>query len=232
LSLIYVSNAKVKRADGNDEHKEQGMRELLEKRVVPVIALDDVDSALPLAGAIQAGGLPVLEITLRTPAALEAIRRIAQEVDNVRVGAGTVLEPGQVKAASEAGASFLVAPGLNPEVVKAAQDLGLPVFPGVATPSEVEQALALGCTHLKFFPAEQMGGVNMLKAMAGPYAHTGVRFIPLGGVNAANMAGYLALPVVAAIGGSWLASKALIAEKNWDAITERTREALAIAAGA
>ena len=208
------------------------MDKLLEKRVVPVIGLDEAEAAVPLAEAIQAADLHVFELTLRTPAALEGIRRIAEAFPGVRVGAGTVLTPDQVEAAARAGATFIVAPGLNPAVVKKAQELDLPVFPGVATPSEVELALTLGCKVLKFFPAEPMGGANTLKAMAGPYAHTGVRFIPLGGINTSNMGAYLALPIVAAIGGSWLASKQLIAEKNWGAITERTREAVALAAKA
>jgi 2-dehydro-3-deoxyphosphogluconate aldolase/(4S)-4-hydroxy-2-oxoglutarate aldolase len=208
------------------------MERLLEKRVVPVISLDDAECAVPVAEALRAAGLPVLEITLRTPSALESVRRIRAAGDDSLVGAGTVLAPDQVAEAADAGASFIVAPGLNPAVVEKAHELGLPVFPGVVTPSEVEQAMALGCKVLKFFPAEAAGGVAMLKAMAGPYAHTGVRFIPLGGINTANMSAYLALPVVAGIGGSWLASKSMLAEKDWAGITRVTREALDIAAQA
>lgn len=208
------------------------MDKLLQKRVVPVIIMEDAEVAVPVAEAIRAGGLEVLEITLRTPAALEAIRRIRALGGELQVGAGTVLQPAQVEEAAEAGATFIVTPGLNPEVIRKAHELNLPVIPGVATPSEVETAMNLGCTTLKFFPAEPAGGTGMLKAMAGPYAHTGVKFIPLGGVNASNMGDYLALPVVAAIGGSWLASSQLIREKNWDGITDRTREAVTLAAGA
>ena len=203
---------------------------ILAKRIVPVVVLDSVESAEPLAEALLAGGLDIMEITFRTAAAEESIRRIASRFPEILLGAGTLLEKDQVARAKNAGAVFGLAPGLNPEIVAAAQQVGLQFSPGVMTPSEVEQALALGCKLLKFFPAEAAGGVNMLKSLAGPYAHTGVKFIPTGGVTSANLSSYLKLPVVAAIGGSWMVDKALINQGQWAEITRLTREALDAAA--
>jgi 2-dehydro-3-deoxyphosphogluconate aldolase/(4S)-4-hydroxy-2-oxoglutarate aldolase len=203
---------------------------ILAKRIVPVVVLDSADHAEPLAEALLAGGLDIMEITFRTEAAEESIRRIAARFPEILLGAGTLLEKKHVKRAKKAGAVFGLAPGLNPDTVKAARDAGLLFSPGVITPSEVEQALSLGCKLLKFFPAEAAGGVNMLKSLAGPYAHTGVKFIPTGGITAANVAKYLKLPVVAAIGGSWMVDKALINEGKWEEITRLTKEALEAAA--
>lgn len=198
-------------------------------RIVPVVVLDREEDAEPLAEALLAGGLDVMEITFRTPAAAGAIRRIAEKFPEIWVGAGTLLEREQVLRARDAGAVFGVAPGLNPRIVEAATACGLQFAPGVMTPGEVEQAVALGCRVLKFFPAETAGGVGMLKALAGPYGHTGVRFIPTGGITANNLGDYLKLPIVAAIGGSWMVDKALVAAANWGEITRLTREALAVA---
>ncbi|MCF7674035.1 MAG: bifunctional 4-hydroxy-2-oxoglutarate aldolase/2-dehydro-3-deoxy-phosphogluconate aldolase [Akkermansiaceae bacterium] len=198
-------------------------------RIVPVVVLDREEDAEPLAEALLAGGLDVMEITFRTPAAAAAIRRIAEKFPEIWVGAGTLLEREQVLRARDAGAVFGLAPGLNPPIVEAATACGLQFAPGVMTPGEVEQALALGCRVLKFFPAETAGGVGMLKALAGPYGHTGVRFIPTGGITANNLGDYLKLPIVAAIGGSWMVDKALVAAANWAEITRLTREALAVA---
>jgi len=199
-------------------------------RVVPVVVLQDADDAVPLAEALLEAGLDVMEITFRTAAASESIRRIAAALPEILLGAGTVISPDQALQARDAGATFALAPGLNPEVVTAAQNAGLAFSPGVMTPSEIERALGLGCQLLKFFPAGAAGGVAMLKALAGPYAQTGVRFVPTGGVSATNMRAYLDLPVVAAIGGSWMVDPRLIAAKDWAAITHLTREALALAA--
>ena len=198
------------------------------KRIVPVVVIDDQAQAVPLAQALQAGGLDVIEITLRTPAAEPAIAAIAQKFPNMLVGAGTILEEAQIPRVVAAGAKFGVAPGLNETVVRKEQACGLPFVPGVMTPSEVERALALGCKILKFFPADAAGGVKMLKSIAAPYAHTGVKFIPLGGLNATNATEYLTLPSVLALGGSWIVERKLIAEKNWPAITRLTREALSL----
>ncbi len=205
---------------------------ILAKRIVPVVVLDHVESAEPLAEALLAGGLDIMEITFRTAAAEESIRRIAARFPEILLGAGTLLEKDQVQRARDAGAVFGLAPGLNPNIVAAANEIGLQFSPGVMTPSDVELALSLGCRLLKFFPAEVAGGVGMLKALAGPYGHTGVKFIPTGGVSAGNLSSYLKLPVVAAIGGSWMVDKQLVNEGKWAEITRLTREALAAAAEA
>ncbi len=191
--------------------------------VVPVIAIDSVDAALPLADALLEGGLPVIEITFRTAAAAEVIEKLVKQRPELLVGAGTVITLANLDAASDCGAKFALAPGLNPEIVDEAQDIGLPFVPGVATPSDIECALSLECRVLKFFPAEAMGGLTMLKALAGPYAHTGVRFIPTGGVNAENLESYLSLDVVAAVGGTWIAKKDDLAQGNWKEITRRCK---------
>ena len=206
------------------------MDKILQRRIVPVAVIDDAADAVPLAEALVAGGVDVIEVTFRTPAAEEAVRQIATRLPSVLVGAGTLLNPEQVRRALDAGAKFGVAPGLNEQVVLAAREMKLPFIPGVMTPSDVEKGLMLGCKLQKFFPAEAAGGVAMLKSLAGPYAHTGVKFIPLGGLTAGNMREYLALPVVAAIGGTWMTERSLIAGKQWKKITELTAEAVRLAA--
>ncbi len=203
---------------------------ILAKRIVPVVVLDRVESAEPLAEALLAGGLDIMEITFRTSAAAASIQRIAARFPEILLGAGTLLEKDQVKRARDAGAVFGLAPGLNPAILATAREVGLQFAPGVMTPSDVELALSLGCKLLKFFPAEVAGGVAMLKALAGPYGHTGVKFIPTGGVSSGNLAAYLQLPVVAAIGGSWMVDKQLVNDGNWAEITRLTRSALAAAA--
>ena len=197
-------------------------------RIIPVVVLDDEALAEPLAEALCNAGLPAMEITFRTHAAEAAIRRVAKNFPNVWLGAGTVLNAEQVRRAGGAGAAFLVSPGLNPATVAAAREAGLPIMPGVCTPTEVEAALALGCGCLKFFPAEAAGGVKMLKALAGPYSHTGVKFCPTGGITAANMREYLALPVVAAVGGSWMVEPALVKARRFDEVERLAREAATI----
>ena len=208
------------------------MERILEVGVVPVTVIDRADDAVPTAKALSDGGIPIVEVTFRTPAAEEAVRNVARELPDILVGAGTVLTKEQVDAAVDAGAQFAVAPGLNETIVQYATAKGLPFFPGVTTASEIERALTLGCRLLKFFPAEPAGGVPLLKSLSAPYAHIGVRFIPLGGINASNAAGYLSLPAVAAIGGSWIADRKLIAERNWQEITRRAQEAVTLAASA
>ncbi len=203
---------------------------ILTKRIVPVVVLDDAEFAEPLAEALLAGGLDIMEITFRTEAAEESIRRIATQFPEILLGAGTLLEKEQVQRAKDAGAVFGLAPGLNPNIISAANKIGLQFSPGVMTPSDVEMALALGCKLLKFFPAEVAGGVDMLKALSGPYGHTGVKFIPTGGVTSENIRSYLKLPIVAAIGGSWMVDKKLINEKKWSEITRITRHAIETAA--
>ena len=193
-------------------------------RAIPVVALDSVEQALPLADALIAGGLPIVEVTFRTAAAADVIRLLKQERPELLIGAGTVLSEANVKAAVDAGAEFAVAPGLNPAIVRQAQEAGLPFVPGVATPTDIEGALALGGRLLKFFPAEALGGVGMLKAMSAPYAHLGVQFVPTGGVNAGNLATYLEVPTVLAVGGTWIAKKDECAAGKNSVIADRCRE--------
>lgn len=204
---------------------------IAQHRVVPVIAIESVAHALPLADALLAGGLPIIEVTFRTAAALDVIRVLTRERPQLLVGAGTVLDPATVDAAANAGARFALAPGCAPATVNRAREIGLPFVPGVQTPSEVELALSLGCTTLKFFPAEAAGGVKMLDAIHAPYKHTGVRFVPTGGVSPANLASYLACAAVAAVGGTWLAKPSDMAEGRFDEIAARTRDAVAAAVG-
>ena len=195
-----------------------------ELKVIPVLAVEAEEAALPLADALIAGGLPVAEITFRTAAAAAVIRKLAVERPNLLVGAGTVTHPDQAKAAKECGATFAVAPGFNPQVVQTARLIDLPFTPGVMTPTDIEAALAAGAKVLKFFPAGAAGGLSMLKSLAAPYGHLGVRFVPTGGVNPQNAAEYLSHPAVLAVGGTWLATKDDIAQGRWDKITAACQE--------
>jgi 2-dehydro-3-deoxyphosphogluconate aldolase/(4S)-4-hydroxy-2-oxoglutarate aldolase len=203
-----------------------------EKRIVPVVVIHDVEHAMPLAEALLEGGLNVMEITLRTPASEPALEKIARSLPQMVIGAGTLLEPQQVLRAKNVGAQFGVAPGLNSHVLTEARRIGLPFIPGVMTPSEVEAAVAAGCKLLKYFPANLAGGVPMLKALSGPYLHTGARFIALGGITTANMSEYLDVPIVADVGGSWIVEPSLLAARNWTEVTQRARDALAAVAAA
>jgi 2-dehydro-3-deoxyphosphogluconate aldolase/(4S)-4-hydroxy-2-oxoglutarate aldolase len=200
---------------------------LRQARIVPVIVIDDAADALPLAAALVEGGLPVAEVTFRTAAAGEALRRIAGENPDLLAGAGTVLTPQQAREAREAGAKFIVAPGFGPAVVDYCLEHEIPVFPGVCTPTEVEMALAKGLTTLKFFPAEPAGGVAYLKAIAAPYGM--VEFIPTGGISATNLGAYLAFKKVVACGGSWMAPAEWIRGKQFDRIREETAIAVTLA---
>jgi 2-dehydro-3-deoxyphosphogluconate aldolase/(4S)-4-hydroxy-2-oxoglutarate aldolase len=198
--------------------------------IVPVIAIDSAEDAIPLAESLLEGGLPLVEITFRTAVAGEAIERICWQLPSILVGAGTVVTAANLQAAKASGAKFGVAPGLNGDIVLGAKRAGLPFVPGVCTPSDIERALALDCRLLKFFPAEASGGVEMLKALAAPYGHLGVRFVPTGGVNINTLAAYLAIDAVAAVGGTWLAKKEDIAAGNWAEIRDRCKKAVDIAA--
>src|SRR5437879_5999904 len=189
---------------------------LVQKRIVPVAVIDSLEDAVPLAKALAEAGLPVIEVTLRTQCALDCIRAIRNDCPELLVGAGTILETKQVKAAVAAGAQFGISPGLNETVLRAAKDEGFFFMPGIMTPSEVEGALHIGCKLLKFFPADVAGGTKMLKALAGPFESAGARFVPLGGISVANMMEYLAMPIVAAVGGSWLCDRKLVREKKWN----------------
>lgn len=191
--------------------------------VMPVVVLDDVTTAAPVARALVAGGLPAIELTLRTPVALDALRAIAAEVPEILVGAGTVTTPQQAADAAAAGAQFLVSPGTTPALLSAMTDTGLPVLPGTATASEVLSVLEAGLTEMKLFPAEASGGVRLLQALAGPLP--AARFCPTGGIRPDNAASYLALPNVGCVGGTWLTPPAAIAARDWDRIETLAGEA-------
>lgn len=184
--------------------------------VIPVIVIDDVAKAVPMAKALVAGGLPAIEITLRTEGALDAIRAIADAVPDAIVGAGTVLNAEQYAQAVAAGSRFVVSPGFTPELAEAANGASVPLLPGCVTSSEIMAALEEGYTHLKFFPAEQAGGAAYLKSLSSPFG--GVRFCPTGGVSVANAGDYLALPNVICVGGSWVAPKDAVAAGDWDRV--------------
>ena len=192
--------------------------------IIPVIAIEDAAQAVPLAKALVAGGLPAAEVTFRTAAGEEAIRRIATEVPEMLVGAGTVLTREQADRALAAGSQFIVSPGFNPEITRYVIDKGALMMPGTATPGEMEQAMSMGLDVVKFFPAEQNGGVAKLKALAGPY--TNLRWMPTGGVNTKNMMDYLSFDKIVACGGTWMVKKELINGEKWDEITAICKEAV------
>jgi 2-dehydro-3-deoxyphosphogluconate aldolase/(4S)-4-hydroxy-2-oxoglutarate aldolase len=194
-------------------------------RIVPVVVLDDLASAVPLAMALREGGITIVEFTLRTAAGCDAIAAIRKAMPDMTVGAGTVLSADMVQRAHDAGAQFALAPGLNPEVVEAARTKSLPFVPGVLTPSEIDLALRLQCGLLKFFPAQDAGGADLLSAIAAPFVLTGVKFLPTGGINETNLAGYLKLSCVAAVGGSWMVGKKLLAAKNWKQVAALSAQA-------
>jgi len=204
----------------------QTLERIGELGLVPVVKIERAERAVRLGEAVLAGGLPCIEITFRTEAAEDAIRSIAAAFPDAIVGAGTVLSVDQAQRAVGAGAQFIVAPGFSPRVVEWCLVHEVPITPGVATPTEIEMALDRGLNVLKFFPAKVLGGVAMLKALAGPY--TGVKFVPTGGVNAQNLADYLTLPTVHACAGSWLTPAKLIAAEAFDEITHRVQEAVTI----
>lgn len=193
--------------------------------IVPVIKIDRVEDALPLAKALCDGGLPVAEVTFRTACAKEAIKTITAALPHMLVGAGTVLTTEQVDEAVAAGAKFIVSPGLNPKVVKYCIDKGIPITPGCANPSDVEAAIELGLEVVKFFPAEAAGGIKMIKAMAAPY--TKMKFMPTGGINAKNLNDYLSFNKIIACGGSWMVDESLISSGQFDKIKTLTEEAVA-----
>lgn len=194
--------------------------------VIPVVVLQDADDAVPVARALAAGGVPIIELTLRTDAALECIRRIAADVPEIEVGAGTILSPSDAEAATAAGAQFLVSPGSTPALLEAMSASGLRFLPGVATVSEAMALREAGVRELKFFPAEAAGGTAMLRSIAGPLRD--VRFCPTGGITPASAPSYLALPNVACVGGSWLTPQPAIDSKDWAQITRWARQTLAL----
>ncbi len=198
--------------------------------VVAVLVIDRLDAAVPAASALVEGGIRSIELALRTDVAVTAIAAIKKAVPEMTVGAGTVLFPDQVAEVVDAGADFAVAPGCSIPVAQAAIDAGLPFAPGIATPTDIEAALGLGFRALKFYPAEQLGGLDYLVPMTAPYRHLGLSFIPLGGVTFENVERYLACPIVAAVGGSWIATRELLNAAEWSKITENARAAAAVAA--
>ena len=198
--------------------------------VIPVIVIEDIEKAVPLAQALVRGGLPVLEVTFRTSCAAEAIARIKREVPEATLAAGTVLTREQLTAAAAAGAEACVAPGFDPAMVDAAREIGMPFCPGVATASELSQALARGCKMVKFFPAESAGGVKYVKDLLGAFRWTGVCFMPTGGVKLSNLAEWLAVPEVVCCGGTWVAPKDAVASGDWARIERRASEAAACVA--
>lgn len=194
--------------------------------VIPVLKIARLEGAIPLAHALLRGGLPAIEVTLRTAVALDAIHAIAANVPDIIVGAGTILNAGQFAAAEDAGARFIVSPGFTPELAKAAETSAIPLLPGAITPAEIMQAAEAGYSLLKFFPAEQAGGAAFLKALASPFAD--IRFCPTGGIEAANAPDYLVLNNVVCIGGSWVAPDAMVAAGKWDEITALARQAASL----
>jgi 2-dehydro-3-deoxyphosphogluconate aldolase/(4S)-4-hydroxy-2-oxoglutarate aldolase len=192
------------------------------KSVIPVIQINNIEDALPTARALYEGGLDSLEVTLRTPCALDAIQLIKQEIPEVCVGAGTVVMPEQLQLVKDAGAEFAVSPGLNANLVLVAKQIELPYLPGVMTPSEITLAIELGLKTLKFFPAEQAGGLKMLSALASPFAD--IRFCPTGGISKESYEDFLALDNVICVGGSWLAPKKLVKGEKWKKITDLARD--------
>ena len=194
--------------------------------IIPVVVLDDPKDAASLAKALCENGLPCAEVTFRTAAAEESIRIMSKEFPDMLVGAGTVLTKEQVDRAIDAGAKFIVSPGLNPRIVQYCLDKSIPITPGTQTPSETEQALELGLKVVKFFPAEPAGGLNMIKAVAAPY--TELKFMPTGGINAKNVRDYLAYSKIIACGGSWMVKKDLITAGKWDELAALVKEAAGI----
>ena len=208
----------------------QRLDEILKPPVMPVLAIEDPEHAVPLARALMEGGLDTLEVTFRTQAAAESIRRIRREVPDMHVGAGTLVTRDQALSALDCGVEFGLAPGLDPKIIGLFVERNVPFMPGVMTPSEIQQGIELGCFCQKFFPAETSGGVAQIKAMAAPFKSFKLRFCPTGGVTLANMNSYLAVPEVFIVGGSWLATPKQIAEGDWARITEQVRASLAKAA--
>ncbi|MDF2153083.1 bifunctional 4-hydroxy-2-oxoglutarate aldolase/2-dehydro-3-deoxy-phosphogluconate aldolase [Vibrio sp. CAU 1672] len=195
-------------------------------KVIPVIAIDKAEDIIPLGKVLAENGLPAAEITFRSEAAAEAIRLLRESQPDMLIGAGTVLNREQAVAAKAAGATFIVSPGFNPNTVKACQEIGIDIVPGVNNPSTVEAALEMGLTTLKFFPAEASGGINMVKSLLAPY--TDIELMPTGGINPSNIKDYLAIPRVLACGGTWMVDKKLIEAGDWEELARLTRQAVAL----
>jgi 2-dehydro-3-deoxyphosphogluconate aldolase/(4S)-4-hydroxy-2-oxoglutarate aldolase len=203
------------------------LEQVRQTRIIAVVVIDDPEQAVPLANCLLDSGIRAIELTLRTPAAFESLKNIRAQCPQMTAGLGTVLFPGQVQQAVDGDAAFAVSPGLNPNIVRAAIEAKLPFAPGITTPSEVETAVELGCRLLKFFPAEPSGGLPYLKAINAPYAHLGLEYIPLGGLNENNFVEYLKLDCVPAVGGSWIAPREQIAAGDWSSIAATAKKAVA-----
>lgn len=205
--------------------------DLLETKLLAVLVIDSLDAAVPVAEALLAGGVDAMELTLRTPVALDAARKIRESVPGMTVGIGTILTEDQVEAARDSGASFGVSPGTNPRILRKAAAIDFPFGPGVMTPTDIDMAVSEGARLLKYFPAESAGGLAHLANIAAPFAHLGLKFIPLGGVSLKNLADYLASEWIGAVGGSWLAPRDQVRDKSWKQIEANAREARAHVSG-
>jgi 2-dehydro-3-deoxyphosphogluconate aldolase/(4S)-4-hydroxy-2-oxoglutarate aldolase len=207
---------------------DDALRRMRSTSVIAVLIVDDPKRAVRLARALLAGGVDIMELTLRTAAALDCLKAVTNEVPEMMAGAGTVIFSEQVDQVIKAGAAFAVSPGTNPAVIRRAVERGLPFAPGVVTPTDIDTAVQCGCRELKFFPAEPSGGLKMLDSIKAPYAHLGLQYIPLGGVTTGNLSSYLTDRDVLAVGGSWLAKKDIIDSERWDVVTTAAREAVAV----
>ncbi|QBG46990.1 bifunctional 4-hydroxy-2-oxoglutarate aldolase/2-dehydro-3-deoxy-phosphogluconate aldolase [Verrucomicrobia bacterium S94] len=205
---------------------EDMIRRLEKTGIVAGFSIEKTEHAVPLANALLEGGIEAIELTFRTPTALDALKAIADQVPEMLIGVGTILTPEQVQQVKEAGAHFAVSPGMNPRVILTAIDAGVPFAPGIATPSDLEAAIELGCRFVKFFPAEASGGIPYLRSMSAPYKHLGMQYFPLGGMNSVNMTDYLKEPNVPAIGGSWIVKQDLVNAGDWETITARAAEVI------
>jgi 2-dehydro-3-deoxyphosphogluconate aldolase/(4S)-4-hydroxy-2-oxoglutarate aldolase len=197
------------------------LQRLRKSGVIAGFSVDNAEQAVPLCRALLAGGIDVIELMLRSAAGMDGVRAVCANLPEMLVGVGTILTPEQAREVKAAGAAFGVAPGTNPHVIRAAQEVGLAFAPGICTPSDLEAAIELGCRFVKFFPAEAAGGVHYLRSIAAPYEHLGIRYFPLGGLNAENMISYLKEDNVLAIGGSWIVKRDLVLNENWNEITAR-----------
>ncbi|MGD1821871.1 MAG: bifunctional 4-hydroxy-2-oxoglutarate aldolase/2-dehydro-3-deoxy-phosphogluconate aldolase [Pleomorphochaeta sp.] len=207
---------------------EKIIKELEDKLIVAVLVIDDIETAVDCAKALVAGGITAIELALRTPVSYKAIELIHENVPEMMIGVGTVIKSGQAKKVKELGASFAVAPGLNPKIMEEAKLCDLPFAPGISTASELEKAVELGCKIVKLFPAEALGGIKYFKAMTGPYKYLGLKYFPLGGVSEENLPLWASEKDIAPIGGSWIAKGDLIKDRNYEEITRRAKEALEI----
>jgi len=208
----------------NQVMSESVLEKINDSGVIISLVLEELKHAVPVAKALIKGGVDIIELTLRTPVAMEGAKAIIQEVPEAVVGFGTVLTEKQVEQCAKVGAHFAVAPGCNPKIIKASKDCNLSFAPGIATPTDIEMALSEGCRVLKYFPAETSGGIKHLTNMSAPYKHLGLSFLPLGGINPSNVASYLESPLVGAIGGSWIAKTDMIKEEAWEEITKNALE--------